>query len=52
MYVTLGNGLGGGLGGIVASRLWEGISPEAAFYGAALAALAGWGAVVVSRRFD
>ncbi|MEK9774804.1 MAG: MFS transporter [Quisquiliibacterium sp.] len=52
MYVTLGNGLGGGLGGIVASRLWEGFSPQMAFYGAALAALAGWVAVVVSRRFD
>lgn len=52
MYITLGYGLGGASGGIVASRLWEHVSPASAFYGAALAAFLGWGAVALCRRFD
>ena len=52
MYITLGNGLGGGAGGIVASQLWEGFGPEVAFYGAALAAVVGWFAVGLSKRYD
>ncbi len=52
MYITLGYGLGGAAGGIVASRLWEHVGAAAAFQGASLAALAGWGAVALCRRFD
>ncbi len=52
MYITLGHGLGGAAGGLVASRLWQQVGPAAAFQGAALAAVLGWGAVALCRRFD
>lgn len=52
MYITLGYGLGGAAGGIVASRLWQDASPSVAFYGAAAAAALGWVAVALCRRFD
>lgn len=52
MYITVGYGVGGASGGIVASWLWAGIGPAAAFYGAAAAAALGWLAVALARRFD
>ena len=52
MYLTLGYGLGGSSGGIVAGWLWSSLGPQATFFGAATAALLGWGAVAACRRFD
>lgn len=52
MYLTIGYGLGGSSGGVVAGWLWSSAGPQATFFGAALAALAGWGAVAACRRFD
>jgi PPP family 3-phenylpropionic acid transporter len=52
MYVTLGYGLGGASGGIVAGWLWAGIGPQAAFWGASVAAVLGWAAVALAGRFD
>ena len=52
MYVTLGYGLGGASGGIVAGWLWAGIGANAAFLGAAVAAALGCGAVALAGRFD
>ena len=52
MYVTLGYGLGGASGGVVAGWLWAGIGPQAAFFGASAAAALGFGAVALARRFD
>ncbi len=52
MYITLGYGLGGAAGGIVASRLWENVGPAAAFYSAAVAAALGWVAVALCRRME
>jgi len=52
MYATLGYGLGGASGGIVASWLWAEFGPPAAFQGAAAAAALGLLAVALARRFD
>jgi len=52
LYAVTGYGLGGSLGGLGASLLWDGVSPAAAFYGAAVAAALGWGAVELCRRLD
>ncbi len=41
LYVTVGYGCGGTLGGLAMSAVWENVSPEAAFAGASLAAGAG-----------
>ncbi|MDP4677648.1 MAG: MFS transporter [Burkholderiaceae bacterium] len=41
LYTMAAYGLGGSLGGIAAGSLWEAFVPEAAFWAAALAALAG-----------
>lgn len=41
LFVTIGYGCGGTLGGLAMSAVWENVSPEAAFAGASLAAAAG-----------
>jgi PPP family 3-phenylpropionic acid transporter len=41
LFVTIGYGCGGTLGGLAMSGIWENLSPEAAFAGASLAAAAG-----------
>ncbi|MCO5121139.1 MAG: MFS transporter [Burkholderiaceae bacterium] len=41
LFVTIGYGCGGTLGGLAMSSVWENVSPEAAFTGASLAAAAG-----------
>jgi len=41
LFVTIGYGCGGMLGGLAMSAVWEHVSPEAAFAGASLAAAAG-----------
>lgn len=41
LFVTIGYGCGGTLGGLAMSAIWENVSPEAAFAGASLAAGAG-----------
>jgi PPP family 3-phenylpropionic acid transporter len=51
LFSTIGYGLGGTLGGLAASALWLGWSPEAAFGGAALAAALGWASVHACVRF-
>ena len=50
LYITLGYGCGGTLGGVVASRLWEFGSPAIAFFGAAAAAGLGFVAAMASAR--
>ncbi len=52
MYTTLGYGLGGAAGGVVAGWLWAAMGPQAAFFGAAAAAALGWVAVAMVGRFD
>lgn len=47
LFVTLGYGLGGSIGGLSGGWLWEHVSPQATFVGAAAMALAGWGAARV-----
>ncbi len=51
-FIVVAYGLGGTTGGLAAGWLWERFSPEATFFGAALAALAGWAAVVLADRLD
>src|SRR5690606_26919882 len=41
LFITVGYGCGGTLGGLAMSAVWENVSPEAAFAGASLAAAAG-----------
>ncbi len=50
LYVTVAYGCGGTVGGLMASALWIGISPAAAFLGCALAALLGSLAALASGR--
>ena len=49
-FIVVAYGLGGTAGGLAAAVLWERIAPEAAFFGAALAAVAGWVAVLIAQR--
>jgi len=51
-FIVVSYGLGGSVGGLTAGALWQGLAPEAAFYGAALAALAGWAAVWLAMRLE
>jgi PPP family 3-phenylpropionic acid transporter len=51
LYATLGYGIGGAAGTLAAGWLWSAVSPQAAFLGAAAAALFGGLAVVACRRF-
>lgn len=45
LYITVGYGIGGTIGGVGASWLWVALSPAAAFYGAGLVAALGCVAV-------
>jgi PPP family 3-phenylpropionic acid transporter len=51
-FIVVAYGFGGTLGGLCSGWLWEHISPAATFYGAAVAALAGWGAVALAARLE
>jgi PPP family 3-phenylpropionic acid transporter len=51
-FIVVAYGLGGSVGGLTAGWLWEHLSPTAAFFGAALAGLVGWGAVILSAKLD
>jgi PPP family 3-phenylpropionic acid transporter len=52
LYVAVGYGLGGSLGGLVAAQWWERVSPAAAFLGSAMVAMLGAGVVLILRRYD
>jgi PPP family 3-phenylpropionic acid transporter len=51
-FTVVAYGLGGSSGGWFAGWLWQGFSPQAMFYGAALAAVLGYVAVRVTARLD
>lgn len=52
LYVSIGYGLGGSVGGLVAAWLWTAVSPSAAFLSSSAAALFGWLAVRRAREYD
>ncbi|HPU52656.1 MAG TPA: MFS transporter, partial [Burkholderiaceae bacterium] len=52
LFVTLGYGIGGSIGGLAAGWWWDHVSPAWAFYSAAIAAALGWVTVAGSRRFE
>jgi MFS transporter, PPP family, 3-phenylpropionic acid transporter len=52
VYIVVAYGFGGSIGGLGAGWIWEHVSPEAAFGAAALAGLAGWGAVLAAGRLE
>jgi PPP family 3-phenylpropionic acid transporter len=52
LYVSLGYGVGGTLGGLAAAWLCSSIDTSAAFVSSSVAALLGVGAVLQARRFD
>lgn len=52
LFVTLGYGVGGSIGGLAAGWWWDRVAPAWAFYSAALAAGLGWLAVAACRRFE
>jgi MFS transporter, PPP family, 3-phenylpropionic acid transporter len=52
LYTSIGYGVGGTLGNLVAAWLWSAVSPAAAFLSSSIAALLGWYAVRRARRFD
>jgi PPP family 3-phenylpropionic acid transporter len=52
LYTSVGYGIGGTLGSLVAAWLWKEVSPGAAFLSSSLAALLGWCAVRRARKFD
>jgi PPP family 3-phenylpropionic acid transporter len=52
LFVTLGYGVGGSVGGLAAGWWWDHVGPAWAFYSAALAAALGWLAVAACRRFE
>lgn len=51
-FIVVAYGFGGSLGGLVSGWMWERFSPAAPFFGAALAGLLGWGAVVIAARLE
>jgi PPP family 3-phenylpropionic acid transporter len=51
-FTVVAYGLGGASGGWFAGWLWQGFSPQAMFYVAALAALIGYAAVMLSARLE
>lgn len=51
-FIVVAYGLGGSVGGLAAGWLWEHLSPTAAFFGAAVAGMAGWAAVVLAARLE
>jgi PPP family 3-phenylpropionic acid transporter len=52
LYVAVGYGLGGSLGGLAAAHWWEQVAPAAAFIAAAVVALLGAVVVLILRRYD
>jgi MFS transporter, PPP family, 3-phenylpropionic acid transporter len=52
LYVSLGYGLGGTAGSLLAAWLWSAVSPAAAFWSSSAAALLGWLAVQRARTLD
>lgn len=52
LYISIGYGVGGTAGSLVAASLWSAIGPSAAFWSSSLASLAGYLAVQRARRFD
>ena len=52
LFITLGYGIGGSIGGLAAGWWWDHVAPAWAFYSAALAAALGWLAVAACRRFE
>jgi MFS transporter, PPP family, 3-phenylpropionic acid transporter len=52
LYVSIGYGLGGTAGSLLAAWLWSAVSPAAAFWSSSAAALLGWWAVQRARALD
>ena len=52
LYTSVGYGIGGVTGSLVAAWLWSTASPSAAFLSSSVAALLGWCAVRRARKFD
>ncbi len=52
LYVSIGYGIGGTAGGLVAAWLWSAFGPATAFLSSSAAALAGWWAVQRTRILD
>lgn len=52
LYTSVGYGIGGTLGSLVAAWLWTEVSPSAAFLSSSAAALLGWAAVRRARKLD
>jgi PPP family 3-phenylpropionic acid transporter len=52
IYTSVGYGVGGTLGSLVAAWLWTEVSPSAAFLSSSAAALLGWCAVRRARKLD
>jgi len=52
LYTSIGYGVGGTLGSLVAAWLWSAVSPSAAFLSSSMAALLGWCAVRHARKLD
>lgn len=52
LYISVGYGIGGTAGSLVAAWLWSAIDPASAFLSSSAAALAGWWAVRIARRLD
>jgi len=45
MYISIGYGLGGTAGSLIAAALWSAVGPQAAFWSSSAAALLGWWAL-------
>jgi PPP family 3-phenylpropionic acid transporter len=52
LYVAVGYGLGGSLGGLAAAQWWQHVAPAAAFVASAVVALLGGAVVLIMRRYD
>lgn len=52
LYISVGYGVGGTAGSLVAAWLWSAFGPSAAFLSSSAAALAGWWAVQRTRTLD
>jgi PPP family 3-phenylpropionic acid transporter len=52
MYISIGYGLGGTAGSLVAAALWSAVGPQAAFWSSSVAALAGWWALRRAQALD
>jgi PPP family 3-phenylpropionic acid transporter len=52
LYTSIGYGMGGTLGSLIAAWLWTEVSPGAAFLSSSVAALLGWFAVRRARKLD